>query len=138
MKHHGLIDALQPSVSKNKNTITVCLYFLAITLLWLSCLVISILAFNAAFMPSYEKVPVWFQRSGSLVTAFALYSDFLIQYFKSYSETCHNDKAKFYPVDSPLHSVINVTHYIALTVAIYGTVIWGYGDVIYIELFSKS
>jgi len=54
---------------KVKVTLWLCLILLLITPL------IPILAFNGVFMPQKELLPIWFQRSGSIVTILAVIID---------------------------------------------------------------
>ncbi len=104
--------------------------------IWFSLIVITIsllipiLAWNSVLKPESEFVNIWFQRSGSLMTIFALIADVLIVnihqllYPSGYVDVDFDEfKKKYYPV----YIVLTV---IAVALTISGTLVWGYGDLI--------
>jgi hypothetical protein len=92
---------------------------------------IPILAFKSFLMPDEEDVAIWFQRAGSLMVVSSVWVEFKL--FKiaadiypsgvfSQDDTRLTEKYSVY---------FGVVKYLALAGALFGTVIWGYGDVFY-------
>ena len=91
-----------------------------------------ILACTRSWLPEGEKFPIWFQRSGSILVIFAIMSEFIL--LSLYST--------IYPGDNTWtdenHQVIvnkyktkyNLLSFFSSALAIIGTIIWGYGDII--------
>ncbi|WP_157826407.1 hypothetical protein [Kangiella profundi] len=73
--------------------------------------------------PSDELAEVWFQRSGSIAVALAIFAEIglvsLTMKNKSLIETMYLQK---------LERWIDVGEIIAKTMLVLGTVVWGYGD----------
>ncbi|WP_067660055.1 hypothetical protein [Ferrimonas marina] len=102
-------------------------------MLLLAVVMIPVLAWNGVLSPD-EQIATWFQRSGSLVVLCAALIEYIL--FKiSLSNTPASGDAEptgYQRKASPLYlRVIHGIKYLAAGVAIIGTVIWGYGDLIY-------
>jgi hypothetical protein len=83
-----------------------------------------------------DKPEIWFQRSGSIMTAILFISDYNV--YKLSADIVRMDmipnsaikvKDKYKPFIKPLQ-------YLAVSLTIFSTFIWGYGDLMYLE-FKK-
>ncbi len=94
-------------------------------------ILIPLLAANSCMKPVNEDASTWFQRSGSLMIVFAIWIEFKL--FKvaddiflngivtdQQSELAEKYRCKF-----------EIMKYLAVIGALFGSVIWGYGDIIY-------
>ena len=84
-------------------------------------------------MPQGETLSSWFQRSGSLMVIISIIAEFKLFTLNDYFDI--HDTRVFGPVDlpktyKPIYILITL---LAVTGMIFGTLIWGYGD-----LFIKS
>lgn len=93
--------------------------------------ILPILSFNGFMVPAGESNALWFQRSGSLMVICAVWVEFKLfrisgDIFLSGLWTSHEEViAERYK--TPFQAV----KYIALAGAVLGTVIWGYGDILW-------
>ena len=113
-------------------------------------LLIPILFILSALLPVFawmgcfnfdEDVASWFQRSGSLMVLCAGILEYIL-FNITLSSTPQSGKkkqlyvsvVKRYVVSPRYLRFIHTLKYIAAFIAIVGTVIWGYGDLIYISI----
>ncbi|EGQ9145700.1 hypothetical protein AAHL06_002949 [Vibrio parahaemolyticus] len=83
---------------------------------------------------------IWFQRSGSVTVLFAVWVEFKL--FKlagltnpiSENGKTYDDMRKSDYLQTHNSKKIQIIKYLAAVLAISGTVIWGYGDLIFISL----
>lgn len=82
--------------------------------------------YSGFLMPEIDKSAAWFQRSGSIVILIAVFAElFVIKRLKSISddqEIVSRKKFKNY---------ISITNISVIAISLIGTVVWGYGDLIY-------
>ncbi len=115
---------------ENLNSIKRKLFF-SLFLLILAILVPVLNLCSPAWAPLTETNASWFQRSGSAVVIIAAFAEYLL--FKTYDYISPSEAALFVPFDTPkwYKKIYNIASGVAHIVLIVGTVIWGYGDVIY-------
>jgi hypothetical protein len=117
---------------KNKNEIEIKQYYYRAIFLIIVAITLSSLAFYGVFKPIKEPLEVWFQRSGSIMTIFAIIADFCL--FKAHNifnpaglgiSTTEELKTKY-------NNKYSFLSFFAVAITITGTVIWGYGDLMHI------
>ncbi|ELC3160006.1 TPA: hypothetical protein ACMDUA_005149 [Vibrio harveyi] len=87
-----------------------------------------------------DNSAIWFQRSGSVTVLFAVWVEFKL--FKlagltnpiSENGKTYDDMRKSDYLQTHNSKKIQIIKYLAAVLAISGTVIWGYGDLIFIAL----
>ncbi|HHF3215076.1 TPA: hypothetical protein ACPJ2C_000907 [Vibrio alginolyticus] len=87
-----------------------------------------------------DNSAIWFQRSGSVTVLFAVWVEFKL--FKlagltnpiSENGKTYDDMRKSDYLQTHNSKKIQIIKYLAAVLAISGTVIWGYGDLIFISL----
>lgn len=117
-------------------------------LIWVFCIVSMVLAWLQCLNPDMEKSGEWFQRAGSIVVGFALMAEFSANYainqLISEREASSNlinalgmgrskseielDKTRDI---STLVAIDKICQSINILFVFIGTIIWGYGDIIY-------
>ena len=98
----------------------------ALTTLLFSMLVLFIPSLN----PTTDSHDTWFQRTGSFMVIASIWAEFIVVrldgYFDQYDE-------KYMLFETMPSSLIQMHRYVsksAIVLAIYGTFIWGYGDLL--------
>ncbi|MGI9831528.1 hypothetical protein [Vibrio vulnificus] len=101
--------------------------------------VFPILAWFGVFQLENNSA-IWFQRSGSVTVLFAVWVEFklfkLVGLTNPISENgkTYDDMRKSDYLQTHNSKKIQIIKYLAAVLAISGTVIWGYGDLIFIAL----
>ena len=98
-------------------------------------LAVPISAWHGVFQYDTD-VTIWFQRSGSLMVLFAVWLEYKL--FKisaianpiSGNGVTWQDMAHRDALNEKYGSILKIYKYITAVLAIIGTVIWGYGDII--------
>ncbi len=80
-------------------------------------------------MPEGETTASWFQRSGSLMVIIAIWTEYKLFSMNDYFDL--HDTRYVVPIDLPktykqIYTLITI---IAALAMVFGTLIWGYGDV---------
>ena len=125
-------------ITNNMRKCRIKRYFQISMALILVAIAVPALALLSDFRPSTELVSTWFQRSGSIVVLLAVLIEFNI--FKAKSELDFKglidneipDLHKKFDKKVCLYSCLGVI------IAITGTVIWGYGDILYLAFAVES
>jgi len=105
------------------------LYQSAVLLILGLCAPLSACMFS--WMPLGETLPIWFQRSGSILVLFSVITEFILL-------SMHTT---FYPGENTVTDTVddNIQNYklpydilsvLTASFSIIGTIIWGYGDII--------
>ena len=108
--------------------------FTSLPLLLLS-LAIPISAWHGVFQYD-EDVAIWFQRSGSLMVLFAVWVEFKLFTINdltnpiSENGVTYQDQAHSDVLNTKYSKILKSIKIIVAMLAITGTVIWGYGDII--------
>ncbi len=99
-------------------------------------LLIPFLSANSFQKPMEEAVSFWFQRSGSLMVLLAVWVEFRL--FKVSGDIFPSGLFLEQEYDLGLRYRLrfNIIKYTAVIGALIGTVIWGYGDILYQEYFK--
>jgi len=96
-------------------------------LLVFGCIVLFAAWFNF-LLPYCDAASIWFQRSGSIIVLISVFSEVLaLKAFVGFPEIGEVDARNKYK------KLLSSTKILAPFLAIVGTVIWGYGDLIYIN-----
>ncbi|WP_067048212.1 hypothetical protein [Moritella sp. JT01] len=87
--------------------------------------------YRGFLMPEIDKPAIWFQRSGSVVILITVFAElFVIKRLRSISDGQEiTARAKF-------KNYISITNIFDIAMSLIGTVVWGYGDLIYMEVLS--
>ncbi len=85
----------------------------------------------------YDKeVTIWFQRSGSLMVLFAVWIEYKLFKISSLSNPISDngvtwqDQAHSDALNTNYRNMLKIYKYLTAALAITGTVIWGYGDIL--------
>jgi hypothetical protein len=88
------------------------------------------LSLSGLLKPTSEVLGVWFQRSGATTVVFAVFAEWkatnMLGVFKPLGfvdQTFHSTRDKYL-------KQVKFYNYIALSLVVLGTVIWGYGDLL--------
>lgn len=104
-------------------------------LLFMLCLIFPVVI--NGFQPNTETAGAWFQRSGSVVVALSLLAEIQINVVE---KLAISQGQKFLICNKYLKSkyqkAITVRKYLTFTLVAFGTVIWGYGDIL-LSMFSS-
>lgn len=92
---------------------------------------IPILALYGLFLPEGETISTWFQRSGSLMVIFSLWVEYELfgingDVFPSGIYSGQEER-----LAERYRSKVQIVKYLAVVGALTGTVIWGYGDLLW-------
>jgi hypothetical protein len=82
------------------------------------------------FKPSCEALGVWFQRSGATTVVFAIFAEMNATQMLGVLDPSGMVGKTFQPTYDKYLKQVKAYNYIALFLVIFGTVIWGYGDLL--------
>lgn len=102
-------------------------------LLLIPALAAPIFAYYGFLMPDSELQGVWFQRSGSIAVIIAIFSELLLAKLNSYPglQSSLKDIGNY---GDPIWFHLffyKLVYFTAGLIAVIGTIIWGYGDLLY-------
>ena len=97
------------------------------------CLLVICGGWNGLLKPEIDPAYLWFQRSGSIVVFLSLYLDFNISKEKTrmnnqFPNSHEGDFVENFEKHLPVFIILHIA---CLTTAVIGTVIWGYGDLLF-------
>lgn len=121
------VEALRKSANaENKKVIIVLISFI------LSSFFI-VAGWNGQLKPDIDDPSIWFQRSGSVVVLSSLFVDFFISREKTRMSNQFPNKwqGDFFEVFEKYLPIFKILHIISIIFAVVGTIIWGYGDLIF-------
>ena len=102
------------------------LYF--ISFLCASAIVVELLSLCSVLRPDAETLPSWFQRSGSVTSIFAAFAQYRINNFlESIRGGTFAESWALYRLFATHQYVLS---WIITAIAIWGALVWGYGDLI--------
>lgn len=120
---------MESGASADVRSVARRLYF-CVTLI-AAALALPLLAYLGWMKPALKSPGSWFQRSGALTTLAAAWVQVLLLRFQSnVTLTGFVKTIEKYPIQR-YTQLYNVLLYAAGTVALLGTAIWGYGDLLY-------
>jgi len=100
--------------------------------MWVSSIVAALVllaGYKGCLMPKIDESYLWFQRSGSIVILLAIIAElFVIERLKSVSDEQEIEARKRFKKG------INISNALVIIIGLVGTVVWGYGDLIYKSL----
>lgn len=99
-----------------------------LTLLVLGVLVVVVSCFGI-FKPVHDAPEVWFQRSGSIAVFIALLVEYNVQKNKIFLADCKPSDFKFWKTNHLYN--FHKLHIYSISLGVIGTIIWGYGDLLY-------
>jgi len=94
-------------------------------------IVAPIAAYKGIYIFPGESVESWFQRSGSVTVLFAVWTEYNLSKANGYispSGIITNEQEE---LSNKYKLAYNLIRYFGVLLAIVGTMIWGYGDLIY-------
>ena len=89
-----------------------------------------VLASYAFVKPELESLVIWFQRSGSITVMLAVWMEYNLSKVNEHinlSGIVVNDQTN---LSNKYKTIYRITQYIGVLLAISGTIIWGYGDLL--------
>lgn len=104
------------------------------TPLLLSMVAVPVLAFFNVFNVMDEPAEIWFQRSGSLVVLFGLLVEYTLFSINDELFSVGNLKPQEVKLLRKYRIQYASMKYLGLFGAITGTIIWGYGDLVWLAL----
>jgi hypothetical protein len=108
------------------------LYFISILILF--AFGIEIISLIPALKPNSESIETWFQRSGAITAIFATFAQFRINNFlESIRGGTFAESWTLYRIFIRRQTVIS---WLATFTAIWGAMVWAYGDLIFARLFK--
>lgn len=122
-----------------EETKVVSLILLKASVFYLIALPIPFLAYYGVLMPVEDQLAVWFQRSGSLITIFAVIAELTMLKIPEIINADGNTligNVMYAPFDQGTiqEKLFIFYRYLGGFLIILGTIIWGYGDLIYLAL----
>ncbi|MCG7568533.1 hypothetical protein MHM89_01205 [Pseudoalteromonas sp. CNC9-20] len=100
-----------------------------ILLMFIASLVVLTGAYCGLIKPDTEPTSIWFQRAGSLVTLMAIACDlFLYRSPQGFADLGEINSLK------NNGSLIILSRVIVVIMPVIGTLVWGYGDLIYLGI----
>lgn len=90
-----------------------------------------ILAFFGVCMPGSESTQIWFQRSGALTVLFAVWMEYILSKSNEHINLSGVVISRQTQLSKEYKVPYRIIQYLGILLAIVGTVIWGYGDLIY-------
>ncbi|MFT7043664.1 MAG: hypothetical protein ACJAW7_002426 [Candidatus Azotimanducaceae bacterium] len=98
--------------------------------LFLISIAVVAAAYNSILIPCEEKPAIWFQRSGSVVVVFAVWIEYKLFNINGYINPT-GLIASFDEINNQKYGTIHkIASGLAAILAVSGTVIWGYGDLL--------
>lgn len=85
--------------------------------------------FVPALMPEKETIATWFQRSGAIVVALAVWVEIKNNAISGYIYPSGLSSGEFAELKESYGLYFNIIKWSGFVLAICGTVIWGYGDI---------
>ncbi len=105
-----------------------------ISALCISAVLVIYVGCSAFLMPATENTAIWFQRSGSITTAIAVFAQLKTSGFlEKIRGSTFAESWVYYNKYSIWQSVLN---FISVVIVISGTIIWGYGDLLFKYLLN--
>lgn len=106
------------------------------TLLWsiplgFFSLIAPVLAFFGFGIPDSEKVDIWFQRSGAITVLFAAWMEYILAKSNEHINLSGIVVSQQILLSDKYKKPYRIAQYIGIVMLIIGTIIWGYGDLIY-------
>lgn len=90
---------------------------------------IMICSSQSVMLPSADKPEIWFQRSGSVAVFIAVYLEYIAQYqLKTISELAYET----INLSNPYSKYFGWISKACVALAVVGTIVWGYGDLLYL------
>jgi uncharacterized protein YjeT (DUF2065 family) len=96
----------------------------------LIAVIIPVLAFSGILKPENEQAGIWFQRSGSITVLLSLTAEYIISRLHGIIRPAGFTSDETEMIRVKLESPLMVLRYIGGAVAVVGTIIWGYGDLL--------
>jgi len=98
--------------------------------LFLIPLAAAIAAYNSVLIPCEENPDIWFQRSGSIVVVFAVWIEYKLFGINGYINPTGSITSWDAINNENYGTIHKVASGLATILAVSGTVIWGYGDLL--------
>ena len=89
-----------------------------------------LLAFHSFIKPDTESVLIWFQRSGSITVLFAVWMEYNLSKVNEHINLSGIVISEQTNLSKKYKTIYRITQYIGVLLAISGTIIWGYGDLL--------
>ncbi|MDD1795160.1 hypothetical protein LRP50_18690 [Enterovibrio sp. ZSDZ42] len=96
--------------------------------IFILAVITPILAWYSFVIPETEEPAIWFQRSGSLTVLFAVWMEYNLMKVNEHVFPSGHTFSQQAALAKKYQPIFKVAQYMAVLLAIMGTVIWGYGD----------
>ena len=91
--------------------------------------------YNGILLPEIDDPDVWFQRSGSVAVFIAVYLEYIAQFQLKNLAEFEIERITF---DRPFSSYFELISQFCVGLAIIGTIVWGYGDLLYEYMHNNA
>jgi hypothetical protein len=88
-----------------------------------------IFALTEIFKPINESLGVWFQRSGATCVVFAIFAEFKAVKMSKVLDPSGFVSTSYDTAVKKYHFQVQAFNYIAIFLVVFGTFVWGYGDI---------
>lgn len=93
--------------------------------------IVPLIALSGAFIPEAEEPETWFQRSGSLSVLFAVWTEYNLNKVHKYIILSGVVVSRQTELSKKYRRRYRAAQYTGFLMAIVGTGIWGYGDLLH-------
>jgi hypothetical protein len=93
-------------------------------------ILMPMISLTGLLKPSSEALGFWFQRSGATTVVFAVFAELKATNMLSSFKPAGMVNRSFHSTRDKYIKQVKIYNYIALFLIVFGTVIWGYGDLI--------
>ncbi|MEH6357442.1 MAG: hypothetical protein V7745_00525 [Pseudomonadales bacterium] len=99
-------------------------------ILIIAALIIPLGASIGIIKPGNETINIWFQRSGSITVLLSLVAEYVISRLHGIIRPAGLSSTETEKIRKKLENPLMILRYIGGAVAVAGTIIWGYGDIL--------
>ena len=92
-----------------------------------------VLAYNSMFIFGNDKPEIWFQRSGSITVFFAVWAEYGLSKINGHVNPTGVIVSQQVELSEKYKTPYYIAKYLGVIMALIGTLIWGYGDLIWLQ-----
>lgn len=120
-----LVVKVNNAESKTKEQLLSCIPLFVLSI------IIPVLAYNSLLLPLNEKPEIWFQRSGSFTVLFSVWAEYNLMKVNNLMVLSASGLGGTVEHRNKYEKIYSFSKYFAIVIAVTGTFIWGYGDLIW-------
>jgi hypothetical protein len=104
--------------------------FIVSVILIFAALLFPVLAYVGLYKPDSETVSLWFQRSGSITVILSLIAEYVISRLHGIIRPAGFSSDETEAIRKKLERPLLTLRYVGGAMAVLGTIIWSYGDLL--------